>query len=208
MITKQELADLCILNLSGGVPNNMEKFDRREFYKYIDIAVTTLINAEVKSRKRPGADGAWIKVFDDVTIQWDSKRKVCYFSLPCPIVNIPNDEGLYSVAPLEDETTQHVITKKGQFAVFNELEASVLDFGIYACYLEGDRVFFPEMPSTKIDCPLAVTLIPDTAGLDVSEPINVPGTVIKTMIDLILDLSKGQVTYHNKKSNDQNPNTP
>lgn len=208
MITKQELADLCIINLSGGAPNSMQKYDRREFYKYIDMAVTSLINAEIKSRKKPGADGAWIKSYEDVVVKWDNNRKKCFFDLPCPVINIPNDEGLYSISPLVDESTQHVITKKGQFAVFKELDAADVGFGIYACYLEGNKVYYPDMPSTMIDCPLMVTLIPDPSGLKPNDPINVPGTLEKTMIDLILDLSKGQVTYHNKKSNDQNPNTP
>jgi len=109
---------------------------------------------------------------------------------------------------MEDETTQHVITKKGQFAVFADLEASYMGPDEYVCYLEGDRVYYPDYPQSKINCTLLVTLIPDPSGLLETDPINVPGTLVKTLIDLIIDLSKGQVTYHNKKSNDSNPNTP
>jgi len=208
MISKIELADLIIINLSGGAPNSKGKYDPREFFKYIGMAVSALVNTAVEKNEKPGADGGWIKTFEDVEVKWDNKRKVCFFNLPCPIVNLPNDEGLYSITPMEDETTQHVITKKGQFAVYDNLEASNTGADEYVCYLEGDKVVYPDMPSSKVGCPLLVTVIPDPDGLDDNDPINVPGILVKTLIDLIVDMSKGQVTYNNKKLNDQNPNTP
>lgn len=208
MITKEELADLVIINLSGGMQIDSIKYDKRDFYKYIDMAVSSLINAELKSKGRAwAADGSWIKTYDDVRIEWNDNRQVCFFNLPSPIVNIEGDLGLYSISPIEDETTQYIIGVKGSFAVFSNLEAAYLGDGVYECYLEGDRVIFPNMPESKTGMYLLVSVIPDSSGLADNDPINVPGTMMDRLVDLIIALSKGQVTYRNKGINDQNADT-
>lgn len=206
MITKKQLADLVIINLSGGMQIDKLKYDEREMYQYISMGVSAIINAEAKNGK-PGADGSWIKGYPDVPVKWDDSRKTCYFDLPCPIINVDGDLGLYMVSPMQDETTQHVIGKKGSFAVFNNLEAAYLGPNVFECYVEGDRVIFPTMPESYVDNPLLVTLIPDPTGLADNDPINVPGTMTDKLIDLIIAISKGQVTYRNKTVNDQNANT-
>lgn len=208
MISKEQLADLVITNLSGGMQIDSVKFDNREFYQYISMGVSALINAELKPSKGTFiADGSWIKAYPDVPIKWDDSRKVCYFDLPCPIINIESDMGLYAVCPMEDESTQHIITKKGALSVFKNLEAAYAGPYRFKCYVEGDRVIYPEMPETYVDNVLLVTLIPDPTGLADNDPINVPGTMIDRLVDLIIALSKGQVTFRNKTANDQNPNT-
>lgn len=208
MITKKQLADLAIINLSGGMPIDSIKYSRDEMYLYVGLGVNAMINRELASKGRAwAANGSWIKPFPDVLIQWDENRQVCFFDLPASIVDIEDDLGLYSICPMEDESTQHVIGKKGSFAVFSQLEATYLGPGVFECYLEGSRVIFPVMPENYVDTPLLVSLIPDASGMDANDPINCPGILQDKLVELIADMARGQVSFKNKQINDQNADT-
>ncbi len=205
-MTKLEFAELCILNRSGGSPVSHQKFDPRDFYGYLEMAMAEILNAILKVEKY--IDGAWLKTYEDVPVYWNDKRNVAFFKLPGTIMSIRGDKGLQSVAPMKSETDiQYYITQSAAVPVFDQLEAGQNLDGAYECYLEGNYVVIPKMPKHLISGPLKVKTIPAVSAYDDDEQLRIPGDYSETIIEKVLRISDPQARTPQKVSNDQNPNT-
>jgi len=197
-MTKKQLADLLILNKGGGQTAPNSKYDRRDFYTYIEIAFDYAVG---KARKVMGTDyltADFVKRYKNVQLYYDKQVNETFFVIPCQIVN----NGLVGVSP--PQGNDFVLQYGGAESIYDDLESGVIVDNL-VCKQYANRVYFQR--SGKLDMCVNVRVIPSGSAYTDSEQLPIPTDFEDYMISRAMELSEGQTVRPYKKTNDANPNT-
>lgn len=109
-------------------------------------------------------DGAFIKDYDEVTIQLDTKKNMYYSDLPAQVVGLANDMGVYQILSQENQEASYVRIPNGTLSLTRGLEVSTMS-GRQTFFKEGDRVYYPKLRKRNLPCSVLMKLIPSSASL-------------------------------------------
>jgi len=196
-MTKKQVADLLITNKAGGNTANFSKYDRRDFYQYIEIAFDDAVG---KARRAMGTEyltAEFIKRYKNMQLYYDSQVDETFFVIPCPIVN----NGLVSVSPPQGAD---FVIQAGEETIYNDLESGVI-IDNYVVEQFANRVYFKRVG--KINIPVNIKVIPSGSAYTDSEQLPIPTDFEDFFFSRALELSEGQTVRPFKKTNDNNPQT-
>lgn len=212
MKSKNELADLVIEGLAGGISPDSHKFHRRVIIGYIDMALSGLVGKIVKSQESQGdfsIDPAWIKAFNKVKIKFDGDRQLCYSDLPATLIALNKSKGLREVRWMDESSSPEPFRLVDPMApsVLSNLECSELPTGVYHATLEGERVYYPDMPANfaQMNAKVRMKMICGSDGFKNDEKLPIPDDLTDSLIERTMQLLMGFRNSKPKMTNDSRP---
>lgn len=214
MISKKELIDLFIESMSGGVAPDYSKWHPQVVSRYIDIALNSIIAKEVAEAEVLGynlVDNGWVKTYERERIRWDKNSNRCYIEIPAKVIYMRNNKGIREIGwpSSTDESSKFVIQDTSSYPVIGNLECSILETGVYFAIVEGERIFFQNMPKMyatkrrKLRCLLVVS----SSGYEEEEVLPLAEERVAEIFQLAQTLMGSQYQTRAKVLNDNNPNT-
>lgn len=213
MLTKRELVDLVIEGKAGGISPDYKKYHPNVIARYVDMALSQVMAAEIKEELdsgRFGIDSNWVKVFQGrqgPKIKWDGIREQCYINLPAKLIGLGQMRGLMQVAWPQGQDMPFRIIPMSAYSVLSNLETGILPEGVYFAQIEGDRIYFPDMAERFVGKRLTVKMISGSDGYAMDEELPIPDARTAEMLNLVMNLLAEQKQTPQKMANDSNPNT-
>jgi len=198
-MTKKQVADLLITNKAGGNTANFSKYDRRDFYNYIEIAFDDSVG---KARRAMGTDfltADFVKRYKNIQLYYDSYSDETFFVLPCSVVN----NGVVGVSP--PRGNDFVIQYGGAASIYDDLESGVITDNL-VCIQYANRVYF-QRSGKLTNLEVTVRVIPSGNAYTDSEQLPIPTDFEDYFLSRAMELSEGQTVRPYKKTNDNNPQT-
>lgn len=213
MLTKKQLVDLVIENKAGGISPDYKKYHPRVIEKALDLALSQLIAIEVKEQQRLGdfvLESSYVKVFEGnkaPKIKYDLFRDMCYILLPARIISLSRNIGLREISWPQGMTAPFRIIDASAYSVFSNLESGILPSGVFFAQMEGNRVYFPEMPRMYVGKRLIVKMICGSDGYGNDEALPIPDSKTALILQMLDQMFDEQKATRQKMVNDSNPNT-
>ena len=213
MLTKREIVDLVIENLSGGVQPDYSKYHPVVVAKYVDVALNSIIANDVNKALAEGdnlVDCGWVKVFERVRLRHDAYRNMVYIKFPSSVLLLKGNRGIREImwaqtgeaAPfrIQDFTSMHVISN---------LDCAQTETGEYLVYIEGNRAYMPGMPKQFVTNKASVMMkaVCTTAGYEENEQLPFPEERVYEVFSMVQQLMSMMKQTRSKVTNDSNPNT-
>ena len=203
-ITKKNIADLIISIKSGGQVSSDSKFDDREIFVLTELVVNTLIANQFQESKE--VLGGYIIPFKDVIVLFDEDRNEFYSNLPARAAILPDDLGILQVSPMQDQQLIFIKRKHGALAVFRNLEAGNL-LGRTSYYVEGEKIFYINIPKYYKDKGVLVKQIANVDGIDENAQIPISAAKELNLFQIVSQIITEQSAATQEKINDNNANT-
>jgi hypothetical protein len=124
--------------------------------EYIRIAI---LQNKVETRIIPSN---WIAEYNDVKVEFDSKRKRYYAKLPVGVITLPDDQGVYLVHYEGEPDKAFTPVTVGFLAATRHSDMEYLQGGLGHFLMEDKLVFIQTM---KTDCNLTMYLVPNHSEL-------------------------------------------
>lgn len=213
MLTKRELTDLVIENLSGGMQPDYSKYHPVVVAKYVDVALNSIIAQDVQKALNEGdnlIDCGWVKVFERVRLRIDTVRDMVYIKFPSSIILLKGNKGIRQIMwPQTGEGPPFRIQDFTSMHVISNLECSQTELGEHIVYIEGDRVYMPSVPKQFVinKASVIVKAVCTTAGYTEDEQLPFPEERVAEVFGMIQQLMMMMKQTRAKVTNDSNPNT-
>lgn len=213
MLTKKQIVDLVIENKAGGISPDYKKYHPAVIEKALDLALSQLIAIEVKEQQAQGdfvLESSYVKVFEGnkaPKIKYDSFRDMCYILLPARIISLSRNIGLREISWPQGMTLPFRIIDSSAYSVFSNLETGVLPPGVFFAQMEGNRVYFPEMPQMYVGKRLVVKMICGSDGYGNDEALPIPDSKTALILQMLDQMFDEQKMTKQKMVNDSSPNT-
>lgn len=145
LTNSDELAELIQRQLAG----NSDVSDdfgtlRIELKKTIGQVQAKLINDEyIQSLNRTGngnVNNSWLRTYKNVVVKTDKELKKKYCDLPVSVVTLPEDRGIYMVAPMQGQSQPFI--RQGAFGEWLFESSPVINTKFS---LDNDRVYFTNL---------------------------------------------------------------
>lgn len=213
-MTKQQLIDLIILNLNGGIPiaDGKAKYHPAEVLKYIEIVFDDLIRqvCEVGMSKQDlsGLD-SFTKPFRDVPVSFDVGRAEYYAVLPVPTMQLQQNLAIRQVSPMKAPTKNFRYTQFSQQVVMSNLDVGQVDKEM-KYYVENsnegqnDHLRFWQGFDPIYD-KLLVRMVVPFAHLNDRSETSIPANKALAMVDVIRKLMGDRKGVIPDLTNDNNP---
>lgn len=214
MMSKKAFIELVIESMAGGAAPDNRKYHPVVIAQYVNVAINSFIGKSVKEDLANGTftvDNAWIKSFYKVRIKYDQIRGQCFIKLPAKPILLENNRGIREVGwNTQDGSPTFVINDASSYSVLSNLECSILPDGVYMALVEGDYIYFPDMPKALYDNKktVMVKMVCGAAGYTDEEELPIPedsSLEIFTAIQNIMNVTRQTPI---KVNNNSNPNTP
>jgi hypothetical protein len=124
---KEQLIDLAILQLNGGIPisDGKAKYHPEEVEKWLEVAFDDYIVKTcalgMETGDLSGLD-SFTKPFEDIAVLNDANREEYYAVLPIPTVQLPQMLAIRQVSPMKAPTRNFRYTQYSQQAVMGSLD--------------------------------------------------------------------------------------
>lgn len=153
-------------------------------------------------------DDAFVRVWDDVSVQFNERRKLWYCDLPTPFLDLPRYMGIVHVGPLEDPFTQYIVRSSGHLAITAGSPAEAMH-GLPYCFPEGDGKLFLMNVNTgeKLVDKLLVKLVPGMYWDELDAPTGIPASMQADIVMKLVQWFSGIRQIPVDSSNDGNKNT-
>lgn len=213
MLTKKQIVDLVIENKAGGISPDYKKYHPSVIQKALDLALSQLIAIEVKEQQQQGdyvLESSYVKVFEgsqSPKIKYDTYRDMCYILLPARIISLSRNIGLREISWPQGMTMPFRIIDASAYSVFSNLESGILPDGVFFAQMEGNRVYFPDMPRKFVNRRLVVKMICGSDGYGQDEALPIPDSKTALILDMLDRMFDEQKQTKQKMTNDSNPNT-
>lgn len=213
MFTKREFTELVIEGLTGGAPTDARKYHPVVVAKFIDTAVNSIIANDIVKELSEGSnmiDPGWIKVINNIRIKYDDIRGQCYFKFPKNVMYMSDNKGVREIGwNYQDGSPTFRIMDPSSYQVISNLEVSKLDNGVFWALIEGERVYFPNMPKVYATDKRKVMakVVCSFSAYDMDDEVPIPEERIVEVMDLVFKLMVGFKGTRQKVTNDSNPNT-
>lgn len=218
MLTKRQLAEIIILQKSGGRPGD-PRIDKRDVYFAVDACLSELIGAEAQAQiDRKGnytVDSNWVKRFEDNPIQWDEKMGRCFVDLPASRISLERDKDIVAVYWPQGADHPFVMEAQNSERAWNVLEAGYVGENTWPFRPSDGQLVFRNMPKRYAGYPekgtppatVIVEMIPGIDGYSEDEYLLVPDNFQARLIKMVSDWFQTQQALPVKNTNDNNQNT-
>lgn len=191
-LTKEQAAEFIIDNLEGGDRSDDSKFDRRDLFIFIDMALAYLIEKNYFISRTDGnydIDGSFITTYRYRAIQHDEGRDEFFTDLPAVLVNVRDNRGLREVRPMKNPRTAFPILSASQQSMFGSLEAGDLA-GNIGVYVEGTKIFYTKDPRPVEK--VLIKMISSVEDLREDERLPVPASMEMELLQLAIQFMSGK----------------
>jgi hypothetical protein len=161
------LAEQVLNIINGGHKTADIQFTYNQMVIAVGQSRDFLLRSLFWENKRLGEgdiDGAFIKDYDEVSIQLDSKKNMYYSDLPAQVMGLANDLGVYQILWQENQESSFVRIPNGTLSLMRGLEVSTMA-GRQTFFKEGDKVYYPKLRKKNMPCSVLMKLIPSSASL-------------------------------------------
>ena len=202
MITLKAIAEQVKRILEGGDPSDDSQLDIREVGLAVQQVRNEIISAKVENAINKGhltLDGAYLTVFNNVPIQFDSNRDVFYSDIPFQYASLPHDMGVYRVALMQDRFNDFVRVPSGGAFMFNGMETfRETNHKLYE--LKGSRIEYLDVTLENKEVLIeGVALVED---FEVDNDIGIPADIQAMVVARSVELLSTQKQIPQDKVND------
>jgi len=213
MFTKREFTDLVIEGLNGGAAPDKRKYHPVVVAKFIDTAVNSIIARDIVEELTEGMnmlDPGWIKVINNIRIKYDEVRGQCYFKFSKNVMYMKDNKGVREISwNYQDGSPTFRILDPSSYQVISNLECSQVPDGVFLALIEGEKVYFPNMPKIYAieKRKVMAKVVCSFSAYDMDDEVPLPEERIVEVMDLVFKLMTGFKGTRQKVTNDSNPNT-
>jgi hypothetical protein len=196
-MTKEQLIDLVVLNLNGGVTTGQSKtkYHPEEVLKYLEIAYDDFIlkvcEAAIINHDYSGLD-SFTKPYEDIPVLLDTNRNEYYAVMPVPTVQLPQSLAIRQVSPMKAPDMNFRYTQYTQQVVMGNLDVGQIDTNM-KYYVENskdgefDRIRFWKGFDTQYD-KLLVRMVVPFAYLNNKSETSIPANKALAIVAMIKEL--------------------
>lgn len=124
--------------------------------------------------------GNWLSEFSEVEVKYDSKRKRYYSDLPCGVIGLPNDMGVYHVYFDNQDEELFIPVTPAMRSMYRGSMAQFLE-GDYGYYLLENKIWYvQDMPD---DCRVSMNLIAQSGDLGEYDYFPIDGSLVQTVLE-------------------------
>lgn len=214
MMSKKAFIELVIESLAGGAAPDNRKYHPVVVAQYVNVALNSFIAKIVKQDLINGTftiDNAWIKTFYKEKIKYDQIRGQCYLKLPAKPILLENNRGIREIGwNTQDGSPTFVINDASSYQVLSNLECSILPDGVFMALVEGNNIYFPDMPKSFYDnkSTVMVKMVCGAAGYTNDEELPIPEDAALELFASVQNIMNVTRQTPIKVNNNSNPNTP
>jgi hypothetical protein len=189
MITLKVIAEQVKRMLEGGDPSDDSQLDIREVGLAVQQVRNEIISAKIENAINKGRltlDGAYLTVFNNIPIQYDSNRDVFYSDIPFQYASLPHDMGVYRVALMQDRFNDFVRIPSGGAFMFNSMETfRETNHKLYE--LKGSRIEYLDVTLKNKEVLIeGVALVEDfEEDNDIGIPADIQAMVVARSVELL-----------------------
>lgn len=209
MLTKKEVAETIILASTGGNPSMNSPIQNRDVYSVMNMVAAEMIASDVIRQIKQGGsfdiDSTWVKDYQGVVLQYDSKREQMFADLPATRISLPQDSDIRFVGWPAQTQSWPSQTESSQGA-WSLLEGGSTGDNSYPFYAVGDRLYFTTMPKSMVGKKLYVRMIAGIDGYEENEAIPIPDQFAGMLLERTANFFRIQVNTRGKFINDSNSN--
>ena len=144
--------------------------------------------------------GNWLSEFSEVEVKYDSKRKRHYSDLPCGVIGLPNDMGVYHVYFDNQDEELFIPVTPAMRSMYRGSMAQFLE-GDYGYYLLENKIWYvQDMPD---DCRVSMNLIAQSGDLGEYDYFPIDGSLVQTVLERAAQLLGYAKTNHRGHNNQQ-----
>lgn len=207
MLTKRQIAEIVIIQKSGGMPG-YSKIQPRDVYNVVDTMVSEMVGMEAEKAFKAGIplDSNWVSTFPHNVIQYDDYNGLCYVKLPASRISLNGDRDIISVSwPQGEDQPFKMIAINSDWA-WNLLEAG--GYGGTITFRPDDgRLVFTNMPKPYTGKYVTIKMICGLDGYGEDDRLLLPDNFEAKLITLVSQWFENQSLHPAKNTNDTNVNT-
>lgn len=189
MITLKVIAEQVKRILEGGDPSDDSQLDIREVGLAVQQVRNEIISIKIENAINKGRltlDGAYLTLFPNISIQYDSDRDVYYSDIPFQYASLPHDMGIYRVALMQDRFNDFIRIPSGGAFMFNSME-TLRESNDKLYELKGSRIEYIDVNlDNKKVLIEAVALVDDfEEDDDIGMPADIQASVVSRVVELL-----------------------
>jgi hypothetical protein len=177
----------------------------------IDMSYAQLAAQEVamqiKGKGDFTIDSVWCKGYAKTKIAYDNTLGMCYCELPATRVYIDGDKDIRLVSWVQSQDHPFVMEDASSIQSMSMLECGEVSEGAYPFYVDGQKLWFRNMPKKYVGKKLFIRMIPNVDGYNVNDPLPIPSIFAYQLMDMVGAWFGVQSTTLSKNTNDANVNT-
>jgi len=211
MLTKRQIAEVIIIQKSGGRPSSENNIDQRDVYAVVDQIVAQMIATDIelqlRGKRNFSIDSTWTKTFPKVIIQYDKTLGCCYIDLPASRIAASGDRDICMVTWPQSLDHPFPMMAQSSQSAWSNLEAAFYGERVYSYYPDGERLIFNKMPRRFKGQKLLVTMVAGIDGYGPDETLPIPEKFAQDVIERTANFFNVQIATRSKVTNDTNVNT-
>lgn len=200
--TRSIIAEQAQRIIQGGDVNNDVQVTTDELEIYVDQAFGNFILQSYYQNREEGEhalNGTFIYSFVQ-EVKCDDDRRRYYCVIPSTYVNLPNNMGIYSVSPIQDEFNTYVPLPTSFASLTRGTLVGDLQ-GNKSYFVENTRLYLHNLEESDVPKKLLIKLAggiqTDDDGLEVDIPLNYQSELVRMCVELYFSsrqTPKDQVT--------------
>jgi len=207
MLTKKQLADIVIIQASGGAPSET-KIQRNDVYAVVDSMISEMVGIEAEKAFKMGVpiDSNWVSTFEHQVIQFNNYDQRCFVALPASRISLNGDRDIVSVTWAQgDDTPFDVINQNSEWAWKNLDAVGVM--GSYLVKPDDSRLIFTNMPKRFAGQFVTLRYICGVDGYGEDDKLLLPDNFEARLINMVSQWFGRQQVAPAKGTNDVSLNT-
>lgn len=124
--------------------------------------------------------GNWLSEFRDVEVKYDTDRKKYYSVLPCGVIALPNDQGVYHVYFNNNEEDMFIPVTPAMRSMYRGSLAQYLE-GDYGYYLLENKIWYTQ--SMPDNCKVSMNLIAQSGDLGEYDYFPIDGSLVQSVLE-------------------------
>ncbi len=210
--TTRQMIDAVLESINGGQPqSNYGGVTPGMVHMALNQARCAAVFARHFNDRRNGdiaIDDAFVYTFPEgLDVLLDQNRKMYYFELPFPFLDLPRLMGINHVGPMEDPFTQYIVRHGGHLAVSAASEAKAMG-GLPFCFPEGRRIYLMNVNDGEyLVKKVFVKVVPGMAWDDLDAETGIPSSLQSDILNRLIQQFSGVRQLPADNSNDANKNT-
>jgi hypothetical protein len=124
--------------------------------------------------------GNWLSEFTDVEVRYDSARKKYYTELPCGVIALPNDQGVYHVYFNNNDEDMFIPVTPAMRSMYRGSLAQYLE-GDYGYFLLENKIWYTQ--SMPVDCKVSMNLIAQSGDLGEYDYFPIDGSLVQSVLE-------------------------
>lgn len=207
MLSKKQLADIVIIQASGGAPSE-NKIQRNDVYAVVDSMISEMVGVEAEKAFKMGVpiDSNWVSTFEHQVIQFNPYDARCFVELPASRISLNGDRDIVSVTWSQGDDEPFDIINQNSEWTWKNLDAT----GVMNTFMvkpDDDRLIFTNMPKRYAGQYVTLRYICGVDGYAPDEKLLLPDNFEARLINMVSNWFTKQQAMPSKGTNDVSLNT-